>query len=150
MRIELPPLCERRADIPLLIRHILRRLSAARASRVTGISKAAFEVLLNHAYPGNVRELENILEHALIVCQGEEIRRQHLPDYVQTADRRLSSSPAALAAPKAGAEDEERARIYEALQRSGGRRAQAARLLGIDRTTLWRRIKRLGLDGERP
>ncbi|MEE4608554.1 MAG: sigma 54-interacting transcriptional regulator, partial [Desulfobacteraceae bacterium] len=150
MRIELPPLRERRADIPLLIRHILRRLSVARASRVTGISKAAFEVLLNYAYPGNVRELENILEHALIVCQGEEIRRQHLPDYVQTTDRRLASSQTAAAALEAGAEDEERVCIREALRRSGGRRGQAARLLGIDRTTLWRRIKRLGLDGDRP
>jgi transcriptional regulator with PAS, ATPase and Fis domain len=150
MRIELPPLRERRADVPLLIRHILRRLSVARASRVTGISKAAFEVLLNYAYPGNVRELENILEHALIVCQGEEIRRQHLPDYVQTTDRRLASSPAAAAVLEVGGADEERACIREALRRSRGRRGQAARLLGIDRTTLWRRIKRLGLDGGRP
>ena len=150
MRIELPPLRQRRADIPLLIRHILRRLGAARASRVSGISKAAFEVLLNYPYPGNVRELENILEHALIVCQGEEIRRQHLPGYVQTTDRRLAPAPPAAAARGEGAEAEDRLRIREALRRSGGRRNQAARLLGIDRTTLWRRIKRLGLDDDRP
>jgi PAS domain S-box-containing protein len=149
MRIELPPLRQRRADIPLLIRHILRRLGAARASRVSGISKAAFEVLLNYPYPGNVRELENILEHALIVCQGEEIRRQHLPGYVQTTDRRLAPAPPAAAARGESAEDEDRVRIREALRRSGGRRNQAARLLGIDRTTLWRRIKRLGLDDDR-
>jgi PAS domain S-box-containing protein len=149
MRIELPPLRQRRADIPLLIRHILKRLGAARASRVSGISKAAFEVLLNYPYPGNVRELENILEHALIVCQGEEIRRQHLPGYVQTTDRRLAPAPPAAAARGEGAEDEDRVRIREALRRSGGRRNQAARLLGIDRTTLWRRIKRLGLDDDR-
>ncbi len=148
MRIELPPLCQRRADIPLLIRHILRRLSAARASRVSGISKAAFEVLLNYSYPGNVRELENILEHALIVCQGEEIRRQHLPDYVQTTDRRLASSRSVAPLSNAGSEDEDRLRIRDALQRSGGRRSQAARLLGIDRTTLWRRIRRLGLNDD--
>lgn len=149
MRIELPPLRQRRADIPLLIRHILRRLGAARASRVSGISKAAFEVLLNYPYPGNVRELENILEHALIVCQGEEIRRQHLPGYVQTTDRRLAPAPPAAAARGEGAEAEDRLRIREALRCSGGRRNQAARLLGIDRTTLWRRIKRLGLDDDR-
>jgi PAS domain S-box-containing protein len=149
MRIELPPLRQRRADIPLLIRHILKRLGAARASRVSGISKAAFEVLLNYPYPGNVRELENILEHALIVCQGEEIRRQHLPGYVQTTDRRLAPAPPAAAARGEGAEAEDRLRIREALRCSGGRRNQAARLLGIDRTTLWRRIKRLGLDDDR-
>jgi PAS domain S-box-containing protein len=149
MRIELPPLRQRRADIPLLIRHILRRLSAARASRVTGISKAAFEVLLNYPYPGNVRELENILEHALIVCQGEEIRRQHLPGYVQTTDRRLAPVSPVTVVPGAGDEDEDRMRIREALRLSDGRRNQAARLLGIDRTTLWRRIKRLGLADER-
>jgi PAS domain S-box-containing protein len=145
MRIELPPLHERQADIPLLIKHILRRLSAVRAGRVTGISPIALKVLLNYHYPGNVRELENILEHALIVCRDEEVHRKHLPDYVQTAQLRPGPEPW-LDSAAVNAKADERARIVRALQRHGGHRGRTARHLGIDRSTLWRRIKRLGLD----
>ena len=79
MRLELPPLKNRRSDIPLLISHILKRLRTTRETRVEKFSNNAMDVLLNYDYPGNVRELENIIEHALIVCQGETIERNHLP-----------------------------------------------------------------------
>ena len=79
MRLELPPLRDRRGDIPLLISHILKRLRVTRDTRVEKFSNDAMDVLLNYDFPGNVRELENIIEHALIVCQGEIIDRNHLP-----------------------------------------------------------------------
>ncbi|MDH3800005.1 MAG: sigma 54-interacting transcriptional regulator, partial [Desulfobacterales bacterium] len=79
MRLDLPPLKDRRGDIPLLISHILKRLCATRDTMVEKFSNDAMEVLLNYDYPGNVRELENIIEHALIVCQDKIIERIHLP-----------------------------------------------------------------------
>jgi PAS domain S-box-containing protein len=79
MRLDLPPLKDRRGDIPLLISHILKRLCATRDTMVEKFSNDAIEVLLNHDYPGNVREMENIIEHALIVCQDKIIERHHLP-----------------------------------------------------------------------
>ena len=147
MRIELPLLAERRPDIALLIRSILRRLVAVHASPAGRISQEAIEVLLNYDYPGNVRELENILEHALIVCREAAIAPEHLPDYV--FKRRLSNGPlrrpaAAAAGRRPDATEGER--IRDALRRCEGHRGRAARDLGVDRTTLWRKMKRLGIE----
>ena len=145
MRIELPRLAERRPDIPLLIRSILRRLVAVHASRTRRISQDAIEVLLNYDYPGNVRELENILEHALIVCREETIEPQHLPEYVYRRGRTTPPAMRPVTAAQQGADAGEADRIREALERQSGHRGQAARDLGIDRTTLWRKMKRLGI-----
>jgi PAS domain S-box-containing protein len=140
-RIELPSLKERPADLPLLIGHILRRLSAARGMAPPQISENAMQVLLNYPYPGNIRELENILEHALILCQENTLRRKHLPDYLRR--------PRADAGRAAGIPEKtrlpERARILAALQRCAWNRGQAAAFLNMDRTTLWRKMKRYQL-----
>ncbi len=140
-RIELPPLRERPEDLPLLIRHILRRLSASRGIPVPEVSENALHVLLNYRYPGNIRELENILEHALILCSEGVVRRRHLPEYL--LDRKAPPSPHPVAGETAASA--ERRRILAALRRCGGNKARAARRLGMDRTTLWRKLKRLGL-----
>lgn len=140
-RIELPPLRERCEDLPLLIRHILRRLSASRGIPVPEISENALQLLLNYRYPGNIRELENILEHALILCPEGMLRRRHLPEYLLAGKPFPSPEPAARG--KAG--NVERRRIVAALRRCGGNKTRAARLLGMDRTTLWRKLKRLDL-----
>jgi PAS domain S-box-containing protein len=168
LRLELPPLCERRGDLPLLVRYVGRRLCAARGRRPPTISKGALERLLNHDYPGNVRELENILEHALILCREGCVRRHHLPTYLQEPPRmriqaQPASSPAAGSSPpdteprpqtvdplSAGDGDgtdgqTEAQRIENQLQRFGGHRAKTARALGMDRTTLWRKMKRYGI-----
>ena len=150
MRIDLPPLHRRQADIPLLIKRILRRLVALHASRVADISPSALKVLLNHHYPGNVRELENILEHALIVCRGEVIERDHLPDYVQTPAPAACADNGAVSALDDAAANTERDRIIRALKRYNGHRGNTSRHLGIDRSTLWRRMKRLGITNRRP
>jgi PAS domain S-box-containing protein len=142
-RIELPSLKDRPEDLPLLIAHILRRLSASRRAAPPEISENAMQVLLNYAYPGNIRELENILEHALILCSEDTLRRKHLPEY-------LLKKPAGAGAPNArkeagAASGRERRRIEAALRRCNGSRSLAAHALGIDRSTLWRRMKRLGI-----
>jgi two-component system response regulator HydG len=139
IRLELPPLRERRADIPLLIDHILRRRSSAKETKASKISEEAMEILLNYDYPGNVRELENILEHALILCQDDTIEPKHLPIFLRGG----------ICVPGPGGEipapevfPSERERILEALKKHNWRRNVAARELGMDRTTLWRKMKR--------
>jgi transcriptional regulator with PAS, ATPase and Fis domain len=143
MRIELPPLQARRGDLPLLIRHIVRSLCAARAVSLPAISKTAMQILLNYNYPGNVRELENILEHALIICREAIIQPEHLPDYVRqlqpvaVSPNRTDSS--------AERHDGEHRRILAALEKSDGHRRKTAQELGIERTTLWRKMKKYGI-----
>jgi transcriptional regulator with PAS, ATPase and Fis domain len=144
VRIELPLLADRRDDLPLLIRHTLRKLCAARAMPPPIISENALQVLLNYPYPGNVRELENILEHALILCRQETITARHLPEYIYRPEVvtavvqpqvKISRSP-----------ESEAQRIHEALSRFDGHRGKTAQALGMDRTTLWRKIRRYGLS----
>jgi len=136
-RIELPALKDRKVDLPLLIHHILRRISAARDDRRVGISEAAMEILLNYDYPGNVRELENILEHALIICGQDFIEPRHLPAYLRK--KQASRKPAV---PVSDIDRRERERLHETLRRFDGNRKKTAAALGIDRTTLWRRMKK--------
>jgi transcriptional regulator with PAS, ATPase and Fis domain len=140
-RIELPPLKERPADVPLLIGHILRRLSAARGMPPPEISENAMQVLLNYSYPGNIRELENILEHALILCQENTLRRKHLPDYL----RRPPLNAGRAARRPGEGRLPERERILAALRRRDWNRSQAAADLGMDRSTLWRKMKKFEL-----
>jgi PAS domain S-box-containing protein len=140
MRIELPPLRARRGDLPLLIRHIARNLCAARAVTPPAISREAMQILLNYSYPGNVRELENILEHALIICRDAIIQPDHLPDYVR---QNHDPAPASSVHPE---EESEHQRILDALRKSGSHRGQAAKALGMERTTLWRKMKKYNIN----
>jgi len=144
-RFDLPALKNRRVDIALLINHILRRLCAARDIQLVNISRPTMEILLNFDYPGNIRELENILEHALIISQESEILPQHLPDYIQ----RPIQAPKPDDKPQTDFAENlhrrERHRIEQALNRQGGNRTRTAQELGMDRTTLWRKMKRYGL-----
>ncbi|WP_319407969.1 sigma 54-interacting transcriptional regulator [uncultured Desulfosarcina sp.] len=143
MRIELPLLKNRRGDLPLLIRHIVRSLCAARAVAPPAISKTAMQILLNYDYPGNVRELENIVEHALIICREAIIQPDHLPDYV-TQVQQPGAAPKS-AAPPEETDSREARRILAALEITGGHRGNAARELGMERTTLWRKMKKHGI-----
>jgi PAS domain S-box-containing protein len=143
-RIQLPTVKDRRIDLPLLIHHILRKLCAARDNRRLALSEATMELLLNYDYPGNVRELENILEHALIICREDVIEPRHLPDFLQ--HRAAHNRVRAAARP-----DEETAATDEAntlrrvLHKHNWHRQKAAQELGIDRTTLWRKMKKYNL-----
>jgi PAS domain S-box-containing protein len=143
MRIELPLLRKRRGDLPLLIRHIVRSLCAARTVAPPAISRTAMQILLNYDYPGNVREMENILEHALIICREAVIQPDHLPDYLTQAQQ-----PGAAPTPAAPSEEpdsREARRILAALEKTGGHRGNTARELGMERTTLWRKMKKHGM-----
>jgi PAS domain S-box-containing protein len=141
-RIELPGLRDRPEDLPLLIAHILRRLCAFRSAAPPEISENAMQVLLNYAYPGNIRELENILEHALILCAETTLRRKHLPDYLRQRPPASGAKPEKAVAPGSS----ERSRIAAALRRHQGNRTLAARALGMDRTTLWRKMRKFQIE----
>lgn len=145
VQIELPPLKNRRSDIPLLIRHIARKVCAKQAKRIPEISETAMDILLNYDYPGNIRELENILEHALIVCQDLSMDEKHLPSYLRQRmhpGRPLNKN---LESEERGDAGKEREIIIKALQQFQWHRKNAARFLQMDRTTLWRKMKRYGL-----
>jgi transcriptional regulator with PAS, ATPase and Fis domain len=145
IRLELPPLKTRKGDIPFLIDHILKRLNAVNETGVTKISEDAMAVLLNHDYPGNIRELENILEHALIICQADTIERKHLPLSLQGSLPDGIERPHASEGHETADLQDEEQRILEALRRNHGHRGKTARDLQMDRTTLWRKIKKYNI-----
>ena len=143
-RFDLPALKNRQMDIALLINHILRRLCAARDIHLVQISRPAMDILLNFDYPGNVRELENILEHALIISQESEILPEHLPDYMARPAKR-KKAPTIASGTVDDLHARERETIIKALTTHNGNRSRTAKELGIDRTTLWRKMKRYGM-----
>jgi len=140
--LELPPLRERAADILPLADHFLREAAAKAGRDVQGFTPAACEALERHSWPGNVRELEHAVARAVFLGRGELVEAADLPAAVLATHRPAGpGSPlkVALALP-------ERELILAALERSGWRRDAAARSLGINRTTLYKKLKRLGLD----
>jgi transcriptional regulator with PAS, ATPase and Fis domain len=139
--IDLPPLCERPEDIPLLTGHLVSRLNALKGRTITGVSDEAMGMLMNHDFPGNVRELENILEHAYVLCKGALIEPRHLPVHLV---ERFADHGQAAPAPKALASSEALT-IRKVLEKHGGNKVRAARELGIGRSTLWRKMKQLNL-----
>ena len=145
-RIRLPDLKDRRTDLPILIAHILRRLSTAKDVCSPGISERVMETLLNYNYPGNVRELENILEHALIVSQEHTIQTNHLPEYLQQRYVQRNSLPDDIERYTATSDSGERDKILAMLRHHNWHRVKTARSLGMDRTTLWRKMKKYRLE----
>jgi PAS domain S-box-containing protein len=137
--LSLPPLRERREDIPLLAQNFIDRLNRLRGKDISGLSREALADLMNYDWPGNIRELQNAIEHAFILCHGGLIQPQHLPSPLREACIGTDGIPAGLTL----AEVENRM-IKEALARNNGRKLAAARELGIDKTTLWRKMKRIG------
>lgn len=138
IKIDLPPLCERKEDIPLLTENIMTRLNALKGRQISGVSEGVMARLMNYLFPGNIRELENILEHACVLCRGVQIEEKHLPhDFLEKTNRddRIPVEPAPLAS-------SEGKLIRETLKELGGNRVNTARQLGVSRTTLWRKIKK--------
>jgi PAS domain S-box-containing protein len=140
MRLELPALKERKSDLPLLIEHILKRIGATKQSAISRIDEDAMEVLLNYDYPGNVRELENILEHAVIICRGETIERRHFPLWLLKNGQLDNSDMTGQGSGRRVWDEKER--IVDALRRYRWNKSQTARALNMDRSTLWRKIKK--------
>ncbi|MCD6319213.1 MAG: sigma 54-interacting transcriptional regulator, partial [Candidatus Desulfofervidaceae bacterium] len=142
IKIELPPLSKRREDIPLLIDHFIRRHNAKSRKSVIGVSDEVLQLLMKYEFPGNVRELENIIEHAFILCRGAVIQLEHLPKEIVERIHRPSRQ---IVGKDLGLKSLEIRAIKAALQKHHGHRGKAAAELGIDKSTLWRKMKRYGL-----
>jgi len=140
VRLDLPPLRERMEDIPLLADHFIARFSTLKGKDIKAISPGALGILMSHQFPGNIRELENIIEHAFVLCPGGIIHASHLPDYLQ---------PIAVSSNKKGTMQLvgqfEKEVILSVLKRNNWNRLQAAQELGIHKTTLHRKIQKLGI-----
>ena len=143
VRLTLPPLSNRREDIPLLIEHFIEKFNAIKHKDIEAVSEDALNILMQHDYPGNVRELENFIEHAFVLCHDPVIEPQHLPrellDAVNESGRhRAKPNDTPLKQAEAVA-------IMEILRKHGGSRVKTAADLGINKTTLWRKMKKYGI-----
>ncbi len=142
--ILIPPLRERREDIPPLLDHFLRKYAAENKRAIRGLTHEARDALLKYEYPGNVRELENLIERAVVLCRSEVISLEDLPLGMQEAGEGPGAVPPAGSLP-AELEAVERRMIEDALAQSGGVQTRAAELLGITERALRYKLKRLGL-----
>lgn len=138
MTLHLPPLRERLEDLPLLLEHFRKRFNRELNRDVSSFSPEVTNLFMNYNWPGNVRQLQNVLEHAFIRCHSGAIELQHLPPEVQHP----SGQPAVI---KTG---DERQNIYAVLDQTDWNKAKAARLLGIDRKTLYRKMERWNISPE--
>jgi len=139
MKLSLPSLNERKEDIPLLIEHFLHHFNKLTGKQIETVSGAAMAALMNHDYPGNIRELENAIEHAFVLCGGATILPAHLPNHYKVhLDSLIGPGAETL-------ENIEIAAINKALKQNAFNRLAAARDLGIHKTTLHRKIKRYGI-----
>lgn len=137
MTVQLPPLRERKEDIPLLIDHQVQELNQLMGKQIQAVSADAMKRLLDYDYPGNIRELHNILEHAFVLCKGHELTPAELPPS-------LSIPSPTVSAPRAQSGrlyDLEMQTILDTLKQCHWNKTRAAKALGIDRTTLWRKLK---------
>jgi len=141
----LPPLCQRKEDIPLLCYYFLNKYAKEMNKEVKEISEEAMELLLSYDYPGNVRELENIIARAVALTNSSKIELSHLPEdfkrfKIFTFRKKNSPLPTL--------EEQEKEYIKMVLKEVGGNKTLAAQILGIDRATLWRKLKKYSLENE--
>ncbi len=139
MNIHLPPLAQRRKDIPLLARFFLDRYNKLMNKSVREIAPEAMRRLHSYDFPGNVRELENIIERAVVLARGETIEAEHLPAMAVHTFRSAGGALPSL-------EEQERSYIEWVLEQTGGNKTKAAEILGIDRVSLWRKLKKFAID----
>jgi DNA-binding NtrC family response regulator len=138
IEIVLPPLRERREDIPILVEHLVERIAHETGKEITDISEGALRILLDHEWPGNVRELENAIERAIVTCRGPVLTEAGF-EFLQ---RSTGDSDGWTVPPGTPLADIERRAIVATLERTQGNVKEAAALLGIDRSTLYEKLKR--------
>ncbi len=144
VKLELPTLARRKEDIPLLAEHFIKRLNKLRNKNILGLSHEALAIFMRHDWPGNIRELENVIEYAFILCRSGLIQSTCLPEYLNTHPGKSSGSEGLTL------QDIEANAIRDALERNKWRRMATARELGIDKNTLRRKMKRLSIEYTAP
>ena len=139
IKLSLPTLSERKEDIPLLANHFIEQFNHLTGKKIVAMTREALAALMLYNWPGNVRELENAIEHAFVLCRGELIRLQHLPErFIPENDTMLVPTGLTL-------KEVERHAVHQALERNQWKRMATARELGIDKNTLRRKIMRYAL-----
>jgi transcriptional regulator with PAS, ATPase and Fis domain len=133
--IKVPPLRERREDIPLIAFHYLKKISVINNKEIHSISPPAMESLINFPWPGNVRRLINALEHSAVTCKSDTIEVADLPDYL--VNEKI---------PEVSGSNSEEEKIRLVLSQCNGNKTLAAKQLGISRVTLWKKIKAMGIE----
>ncbi|MGB2985078.1 MAG: sigma 54-interacting transcriptional regulator [Phycisphaerae bacterium] len=146
VRLKLPELRDRREDIPLLVDRFITRFNRLQNKEIAGVSEETLAILMEHDYPGNVRELENVVEHAFVLCQSGLIDLRHLPPALRSD---ADATPARDRSPRT-LKAVETLLITDAVRRHGGNRTAAAKELGINPSTLFRKIKSLGIELPKP
>ena len=142
LTIKLPPLKQRKRDIPLLMEHFINHFNSIYQKEIIGLDDEAVSILMKHGYPGNIRELQNIIEHALIMCPSGAISKEHLPEYLlepNTINDVENAIPDNI-------QDFEKQKIITTLEQNRYNRQKTAKLLGMHPSTLWRKMKKLGID----
>jgi len=143
VKLLLPPLRDRREDIPMLCQHFIKTFSARQGKEITGISEEAMDILMRYNFPGNIRELENIIEYAFILCHGGLIKPSHLPEPLAPQEAAANTD---MPSPRSLDEFEKQA-ILAALERNGWRKLMTCKELGISKDTLRRKIHKYCLSG---
>jgi PAS domain S-box-containing protein len=143
INLHLPPLRQRLEDVPLLVERFIDKLNKIKGKAITGISNEALTRLMNHDFPGNIRELENIVEHAFILCNNGTIALHHLPSYLRQQQEQQTEQQTFLSASRAATEKD---LLVAALKKNNYNRLAAARELGIHKTTLFRKIHKYQIE----
>lgn len=144
VRLHLPPLKERKEDIPLLVEHFIQKQNKINSGNIQGISQNALALLMTYDYPGNIRELENIVEYAFVLCSQDYIQEKDLPDYLQGLSSR--SRDFGNEGLESSVRELEAKNILDTLEKNDYNRTLAAEELGIHKSTLYRKIKKYGIQ----
>ena len=145
VKMNLPPLRARKEDIPLLIEHFIIRLNRLQGKRIQGVSHEVLAVMMAHDYPGNIRELENAIEHAFVLCPGNCIELAHLPEALALhSGTAVGANDISTTVKAATAQT-----ILETLRQHNNNRMKTARALGIHKSTLYRKMKALGISAKK-
>ncbi|MCD6376790.1 MAG: sigma 54-interacting transcriptional regulator, partial [Caldisericaceae bacterium] len=141
IRLYIPPLRQRKEDIPLLVEHFINRFNHLQGKQIEGVSQEVLQILMHYSFPGNVRELENIIEHAFVLCNDAIIQGKHLP--LDLFEQRREEAQQKY---QQKLQDMEAELILRTLKEHNWNRQAAARALNMHKTTLFRKIKRLGIE----
>ncbi|MCP4154053.1 MAG: PAS domain-containing protein [bacterium] len=151
VNINIPPLRKRKNDIPLFVDYFINQFNIIQEKNVSEISPEALEILLSYNFPGNIRELRNIMEYVFIFCNDQLILPQHIPEYVRLAEiKPVNSSPMEIDSSIFNeslyqSQLEEKKRVLDALTSARWNKKNAAAILNVDRSTLWRKMKKFGI-----
>ena len=143
VKIYLPPLAKRREDIPLLVNHFINRFNKRMGKSINNVSQDVLELLMQYDYPGNIRELENVIEHSVVMCQDIEIQLKHLPPEFRVNNVSISKKNSDKSLPPF--QEAERKLILDVLGKNKGSKVKAAEELKLHRATLYRKMKKYGI-----